>query len=100
VIDLGLFAHVETLAVLPAHGRQGLGAELLETACVWALTRGFSAVTLCGFRDVPWSAPFLAGHGFETIPETELPRELLRVRERERAEGWRTELRLIMQREL
>src|SRR4051812_9073807 len=39
VKELGLFAHLDELDVLPAHGRQGLGSALLEAVCEWASSR-------------------------------------------------------------
>jgi GNAT superfamily N-acetyltransferase len=100
LLDVGLFAHVEELAVLPAEGAQGLGAALLEAACAWADSRGFSAVTLTAYRDVPWNAPFCARRGFVAIAAEELPPELVQILERERALGLRTDRRVVMQREL
>lgn len=100
LLDLGLFAHVEELVVLPEQGGQGLGAALLEAVCKWAGERGFSAVTLAAYREVPWNAPFCSRHGFVPVPVDELPPELAQVLDRERALGLRTERRVIMQREL
>ena len=100
VMELGLFAHLEEIDVLPAHGRQGLGSALLEAVCEWAGSRGFSAVTLSTFRDVAWNAPFYARRGFAVVPPEELPPELLEIVARERQKGLRTDLRVIMQREV
>ena len=100
VIELGLFAHLEELDVLPEHGRKGLGSALLEAVCEWAFTRGFSAVTLSTFRDVPWNAPFYAQRGFSVVDSAEQPPELVRIVEMERRKGLRTDLRVIMQREV
>lgn len=100
VIELGLFAHLDELSVLSEHGRKGLGSALLEAVCEWALTRGFSAVTLSTFRDVPWNAPFFARRGFGVVEPSDQPRELVRIVEMERRKGLRTELRVIMQREV
>lgn len=100
VTEIGLFAHLEEMDVLPAHGRQGLGSALLEAVCEWALSRGFSAVTLSTFRDVAWNAPFYAGRGFEVVAPSELPPELLEIVKREGKQGLRTDLRVIMQREV
>ena len=100
VVDLGLFAHLEELDVLPAHGRQGLGSELIEAVCSWATTRGFSAVTLSTFRDVPWNAPAYARRGFDVVAPEDLPPELVRVVEAERKKGLRVDQRVIMQREV
>jgi len=100
VIELGLFAHLEEMDVLPEHGRQGVGSALLEAVCEWAFTRGFSAVTLSTFRDVPWNAPFYAQRGFVTLGPSDQPPELVRIVEMERRKGLRTDLRVIMQREV
>jgi len=100
VKELGLFAHLEEIDVLPAHGRQGLGSALLEAVCEWAGSRGFSAVTLSTFREVAWNAPFYARRGFAVVPPEELPPELLEIVARERQKGLRTDLRVIMQREV
>jgi GNAT superfamily N-acetyltransferase len=100
VAELGLFAHLEEMDVLPEHARKGLGSALLEAVCEWAFTRGFSAVTLSTFRDVPWNAPFYSRHGFVTLDPSEQPPELVRIVETERKKGLATELRVIMQREV
>jgi GNAT superfamily N-acetyltransferase len=100
LVDLGLFAHLEELDVLPEHGRKGLGAALIAAVCEWAHSHGFSAVTLSTFRDVPWNAPFYARHGFTVVEPDAQPPELVRVVEREQKEGLPTELRVIMQRQV
>jgi 4-diphosphocytidyl-2-C-methyl-D-erythritol kinase len=100
VSELGLFAHLEELDVLPEHGRKGLGGALLEVVCEWAFTRGFSAVTLSTFRDVPWNAPFYSRRGFVVVDPSEQPRELARIVEMESQKGLRADLRVIMQREV
>ena len=78
-------AHVEELAVLPSHMRQGVGTALLEAACGWAKNRGYSAITLTTYADVPWNAPFYAGRGFVEIAE--LTPELAELRDWERTVG-------------
>lgn len=100
VVDLGLFAHLEELDVLPEHGRKGLGSALVEAVCDWAATRGFSAVTLSTFRDVAWNAPLYARLGFAVVDAADLPPELTQIVERERRKGMRTDRRVIMQREV
>lgn len=100
VVDLGLFAHLHEIDVLPAHARQGLGSALIEAVCAWAPTRGFFAVTLSTFRDVPWNAPLYARRGFTVIEPADLPPELVQIVERERREGLRTDRRVVMQHEV
>ncbi len=100
VIELGLFAHLDEIDVLPEQGRKGLGSALVEAVCEWAFTRGFSAVTLSTFRDVPWNAPFYRECGFVVVAPADQPPELVRIVEMERRKGLRTDLRVIMQREV
>jgi GNAT superfamily N-acetyltransferase len=76
-------AHLEQLSVHPDHGRQGIGAELLDAACRWAGDRGHTVMTLSTFADVPWNAPFYARHGFQPVPGAELTAGLQALRDRE-----------------
>ena len=80
-------AHIEELAVLPSHGRRGIGGSLLEAACRWAGSSGYRQVTLCTFRDVPWNGPFYRSAGFVELEEDEWCPELAEVRAAERAAG-------------
>ena len=98
--ELGLFAHLEELEVLPAHGRQGLGAELLEAACSWAGSRGFSAVTHAAFHDLEWNLPFYLQHGFVEVPASELPPELLEILRRDRRQRLGSDPRVLLQRDV
>ncbi|UZX03717.1 GNAT family N-acetyltransferase [Arthrobacter sp. CDRTa11] len=61
-------AHLEQLSVHPAAGRRGLGRALVEAAADEARRRGFKAMTLCTFADVPFNAPFYARCGFVEFP--------------------------------
>jgi 4-diphosphocytidyl-2-C-methyl-D-erythritol kinase len=90
--------HLEELDVLPAHGRKGIGAALVEAVCDLARERGYPAVTLSTFRDVPWNGPFYARHGFTALDRSELTPQLARFPEYERAQGLRVDLRVIMRR--
>jgi GNAT superfamily N-acetyltransferase len=78
-------AHVQELAVLPSHMRQGLGSSLLEAACDWAGKAGYPAITLTTYADVAWNAPFYAARGFVEL--TELTPELTELRTWERDMG-------------
>jgi GNAT superfamily N-acetyltransferase len=78
-------AHVQELAVLPSHMRQGLGSSLLETACAWARSAGYPAITLTTYAEVAWNAPFYASRGFVEL--TELTPELAELRDWERDIG-------------
>lgn len=79
--------HVEEVAVVPRHGRRGLGRALLEEACRWAAASGYRRVTLCTYRDVPWNGPFYRSAGFSELAEAEWCPELAEVRAAERANG-------------
>jgi GNAT superfamily N-acetyltransferase len=78
-------AHVQELAVLPSHMRQGLGSALLERACAWARDAGYPAITLTTYADVAWNAPFYAARGFVEVHE--LTPELAELRDWERDIG-------------
>jgi ribosomal protein S18 acetylase RimI-like enzyme len=77
--------HIWQLAVLPDHGRQGLGSALVRAACEWARLQLFDAITLTTYRDVPWNGPFYESLGFVTMGT--LTPELIGIREHERAVG-------------
>ncbi|HKC27588.1 MAG TPA: GNAT family N-acetyltransferase [Jatrophihabitans sp.] len=92
-------AHVTELGVVPRWMRQGIGSQLLERACEWARQRGYAAITLTTFAEVPWNAPFYAARGFAEA--SELGPELAGMRERERAVGLDdVGPRIVMRREL
>lgn len=78
-------AHVQELAVLPAHMRQGLGTALLEAACDWAQSAGYPAITLTTYADVPWNGPFYEARQFTELAE--LTPELAEIRDWERDVG-------------
>ena len=65
-------AHLEEIDVHPDHGRRGVGTRLVTEVCKWAWKRGYRAVTLTTFRDIPWNMPFYLRLGFEEIPKREL----------------------------
>lgn len=78
-------AHVQELAVLPAHMRQGLGTALLEAACDWARAAGYPAITLTTYADVPWNGPFYEARQFVELDR--LAPELAEIRDWERDVG-------------
>ena len=93
-------AYVEEMDVVPEHGRQGLGARLLDCVCEWARARGCPAVTLSTFATVPWNRPFYERHGFRALQQHEWAPWMRRVREKEAQLGLRVEARVFMRREL
>jgi GNAT superfamily N-acetyltransferase len=92
--------YVEEMDVLPAHGRRGLGGQLLARVCTWAQEQGYSAVTLSTFRDVPWNGPFYRKHGFKDLKPWEWTPGMKEIREKEARHGLLVEERVFMRREL
>ena len=92
--------HIEQVSVHPAHGRQGLGAALIETAAAWTVDRGLQALTLTTYAEVPWNAPYYERLGFRTVDADQVPPGLRRIREQERAHGLDRWPRVTMQRRL
>jgi GNAT superfamily N-acetyltransferase len=76
-------AHVSELAVIPRWMGQGIGTALLDRACAWAADKGYRAITLTTYADVPWNAPFYAKRGFVEIDELGPGLTAIRTRERE-----------------
>jgi GNAT superfamily N-acetyltransferase len=74
-------AHLWQLSVVPSFGRQGIGRALVQAVCDWASSKGYAAVTLTTFRDVPWNAPFYSRLGFRVMDE--LPPGLQAIRDHE-----------------
>jgi len=93
-------AHLDEVDVHPDHGRQGIGAALVETVCTWARSSGYSAITLSTLRDIPWNAPFYMKLGFRILAESELTEALLQLLESEARLGLPMEGRVLMCREL
>ena len=57
-------AHLAEIDVDPAHGRKGIGRAMLEHVARAARERGYVALTLTTFREVPWNRPFYESAGF------------------------------------
>ena len=92
--------YVEELDVLPAYGRRGLGAQLLEHACDWARRQGCASVTLSTFRDVAWNGPFYRKHGFRDLGEDEWTPGMVEIRRKEAEHGLKVDARVFMLRNL
>lgn len=80
---VGNRAHLGEIDVHPAHGRRGVGTALLQTVEAWALSNGFTELTLTTYSEIPWNAPFYAHLGYETVPERDYDDDLLQRFERE-----------------
>jgi GNAT superfamily N-acetyltransferase len=96
VAELSGYAHLDELDVLPSHGRKGIGSALLAAVCSWAQEKGYPAVTLRTFRDVPWNGPFYRGRGFHVVEAARLSTQHLELEASERRRGLRTDLRVTM----
>jgi GNAT superfamily N-acetyltransferase len=93
--------HIDELDVLPAFGRQGIGASLVKRAMQWAEELEVSHVTLSTLRHVPFNAPFYAKLGFSIMGEDiELTPPLRAIRDFERERGWSSQDRVLMALEL
>jgi GNAT superfamily N-acetyltransferase len=93
-------AHLEEVCVVPEHGGQGVGTELLDAVAGWAKGQGHGEVTLTTFRDVPFNAPLYAKRGFTIVPENEWTDDLRAVVTREADHGLDTTKRVVMRRTL
>ncbi|KZC39117.1 MULTISPECIES: 4-(cytidine 5'-diphospho)-2-C-methyl-D-erythritol kinase [Rhodanobacter] len=89
---------IAEIDVLPAYGRRGIGAALLEHACAWAREAGYRWVGLGTLAEVPWNAPFYAKHGFAVVDKDDPAFAF--ARERDRENGFPDELRVFMSRPL
>jgi GNAT superfamily N-acetyltransferase len=78
-------AHIDEIAVVPGWMRRGVGTRLLERACTWAAAKGYAAITLTTYADVPWNGPYYAARGFSEL--SQLTPGLAAIRERERDVG-------------
>lgn len=79
--------HIHELSVVPERQGEGIGRALLAAARGWATGRGFTALTLTTFRDVPWNGPFYARLGFAALKDDALSPALMRILDREAAAG-------------
>jgi GNAT superfamily N-acetyltransferase len=93
-------AHVEQVTVHPRAARRGVGRALVEHAARWAVDRGFTAMTLTTFRDVPWNGPYYERLGFSYLAPDEEGPGLRAVRAHERAHGLDAWPRSSMRRDL
>jgi lactoylglutathione lyase len=97
-LDAGT-AHLKEIDVLPAHGRRGIGRQLVEEVCRWACSAGYGCVTLTTFRDVPWNMPFYERLGFRVIPPAALSPALHAVVQEETHRGLDPSRRVVMRRD-
>lgn len=67
-------AWLDQLSVLDRWQSRGLGGALIDRTAAAACARGFDALYLSTYRDVPWNAPFYVRRGFADVPRGEWPR--------------------------
>jgi len=93
-------AHLGQLSVLPEHGGQGIGTQLLDAVAGWAEGRGHAEITLTTFRDVPFNAPLYAKRGYQAVPEGAWTDGMREVVAREAEMGLDPATRVVMRRAL
>lgn len=79
--------HVEQVSVHPDHARAGHGRALLKHLAGWAADRGYPALTLTTFTEVPWNGPYYQRCGFRVLADDETTPGLRALREQEAARG-------------
>lgn len=62
-------AHLYEVSVARDFQGQGIGRSLVDAVCDWACEKGFKAITLSTFSDVPWNAPFYEKLGFRKLEQ-------------------------------
>lgn len=95
-LEMGGYAHLEELDVLPNHGRQGIGAALLATVCAWARDRGYPAITLRTFSNIAWNQPFYERHGFQVVDSAKLSTAHTAIEASEQQQGLCLDRRISM----
>jgi len=91
-------AHLDEVAVLPEHGRRGIGRALIDRVIEWGAAQGLPSITLTTFRDVAWNRPYYEKLGFEVVDPLTPP--LQRMIDHQAQWGLVPELRVVMRRPL
>ena len=73
---------------------------MLDAVAAWAQERGYPAVILSTFRDVPWNGSFYRKHGFVDLPPAAWTPVMRAIREQEALHGLRTDVRVFMRRDV
>jgi GNAT superfamily N-acetyltransferase len=89
-------AHIEEISVVPELNGRGHGMALMRQVENWARAKGFPAVTLTTFRDVPWNRPWYEKRGYRVLAEDEWTPGLAARRAEEAAAGLDPEQRVVM----
>jgi ribosomal protein S18 acetylase RimI-like enzyme len=90
--------HLDELAVVPEHGRRGVGRALVDQVVAWTVAQGLTSITLTTFRDVPWNAPYYEKLGFHIV--SPLTPALQKLIDEQATWGLEPSLRVVMRRSL
>ncbi len=90
--------YVEQVDVLPTHERRGIGARLIAAVADLARARGWTALTLSTFKDVPFNAPYYRRLGFADVDV--LTPGMAEIRAEHEARGLDESTRVFMRREV
>ena len=90
--------HLDELAVVPAHGRRGVGRALVDEVVAWTAAQDLTSITLTTFRDVPWNAPYYEKLGFHVV--STLTPALQALIDQQATWGLEPSLRVVMRRSL
>lgn len=88
--------YIEQIDVLPAFGRRGIGATMLDAVAQRARGKGFTRLTLSTFREIPWNAPYYRRLGFTDLIDGHLTPGLSKVRREHQARGLDENARVFM----
>lgn len=92
--------HIEQVSIDPPYAGRRLGLGLIDHVGEWARIRGFQALTLTTFSEVPWNGPYYERCGFSILAESDLTPGLRRIRAAEAAHGLDRWPRACMRRDL
>lgn len=92
--------YIEQIDVLPSYAGLRIGAALIEAVAELARDRGWSALTLSTFKEVPFNAPYYQRLGFENIPDDALTLGLRHIRQEHVERGLDESIRTFMRRPL
>jgi len=95
---LGAGLHLEEVDVHPEHGRQGLGARLIDAGAARARELGHREITLTTFRKIPWNAPYYQRIGFRVLAREDWSPALVEQVAEEARGGLDPEKRVVMRR--
>jgi len=88
--------HLLEIDVVPEFQNKGLARRLIALGQDWALAKGFDAMTLTTYRDIPWNAPFYRRLGFSDFEPGPGRKGLLETIAKEAAWGFAFRPRIAM----